>query len=381
MWEDQIKMKAEKLIPITRPYMPQKEDFMAFAESLWDTRWLTHGGPLVRKFQEKLCETLDVPHVTVFSNGHMALDCALKALDLRDGEAITTPFTYISTVNACAMNGLKPVFCDIKPSDCTIDETKIEGLITEKTKVIVPVHVYGFPCDHEAIRKIADKYGLKVVYDAAHAFGVKINGKGIGNLGDAAMFSFHATKVFHTVEGGAVTFKEGVLEGRLDEAKNFGMISSDEAESISFNAKMTELHAAMGLANLQIIDKLIEKRKSLIEHYLQNLADVAEIELFRWDSPTVTYNYAYFPICIKRGSRVGRNSLAQLLQEKYNVQTRKYFYPLVSDFHSYRALDCAGETPVAKDISERVLTLPLFADLTLEQVDHICEAIRTILAQ
>lgn len=372
--------KTDSLIPITRPYMPAQEAFMAFAQSLWDTRWLTHGGPLVRELQHRLCETLAVPYVTVFSNGHMALDCAFKALGLRDGEAITTPFTYISTVNACAMNGLKPVFCDIKPSDCTMDEAKIEALITEKTKVIVPVHVYGFPCNHQAIQRIADKHGLKVVYDAAHAFGVKVKGVGIGNLGDAAMFSFHATKVFHTVEGGAVAYKDASLAAPLDEAKNFGMVSAEEAESISFNAKMTELHAAMGLANLQILQEQIQKRRQLIEGYLDRLAQVEELELYRWDDPDVSYNYAYFPICVKPGAKVDRDGLAQVLQDRYQVQTRKYFHPLVSRYHSYQRYVPGGATPVALDISGRVLTLPLFVDLTLEQVDYICAAIRTIFA-
>lgn len=367
-------------IPITRPYMPSPEDFMSYATRLWDTRWLTHGGPLVQELQQKLNERLRVPNTIVFSNGHMALDCALKALDLHDGEAITTPFTYISTANALAMNGLRPVFCDIKPDDCTIDESKIEALISDKTKAIVPVHVYGFPCNSQAIQEIANRYGLKVVYDAAHSFGVEINGIGIGNWGDASMFSFHATKVYHTVEGGAITFRNADLTDRLISAKNFGMVAPEEANSISFNAKMTELNAAMGLANLQIIDKQIEKRKELVSHYLNRLGSVPSIETFHWNSPDVHYNYAYFPILVRRKSKVGCSLLATQLQNRYKIQVRRYFYPLLSDLNCYKTLSNSMDTPIAKDIANRVLTLPLFVDLTHEQVDYICNAIEKIFA-
>ena len=367
-------------IPITHPYMPPEELFLSYARRLWETRWLTHGGPLVREFQEKLCEKLEVPHTVVFSNGHMALDCAMKALGLHDGEAITTPYTYISTANALAMNGLRPVFCDVKASDGTLDETKIEALITERTKVIVPVHVYGFPCNYRAIEDIARRHGLKVVYDAAHAFGMKVDGRGIGTLGDASMFSFHATKVFHSAEGGAVTFNDPALESRLVEAKNFGMTGPEQADSISFNAKMTDLHAAMGLANLHIVDMQIEKRRELIEHYLAALSDMDEIELFHWDKPNVTYNYAYFPICVRKGARVGRDDLAERMQRDYDIQVRKYFYPLLSDLHCYSQWNDSADTSVAKDLSDRVLTLPLFVELTHEQVDYICEAIHRIMS-
>lgn len=372
------KFFGEKIL-ITRPYMPSPEEFMESVGTLWSTRWLTNGGPLVQELQEKLCEKLHVPNLVVFANGHLALDCALKALDLGAGEAITTPFTYISTANALAMNGLRPVFCDIKPSDCTIDEKKIEALITEKTKAIVPVHVYGFPCNDQAIQRIADKHNLKVVYDAAHAFGVEVNEVGIGNLGDASMFSFHATKVYHTVEGGAVTYKDPSLQDRLIAAKNFGLVTKEEADSISLNAKMSELHAAMGLVNLRIIDMQIEKRRELVEHYLDRFAAAPDIELFHWDAPGVRYNYAYFPICISRNSLVGRDELAEGLQDKYQIQSRKYFYPLLSELNCYKQQSVKSDTPVAKDIADRVLTLPLYVDLTHDQVDYICDAVIEIL--
>lgn len=367
-------------IKIVRPYMPEKEAFMAYAGRLWENRWLTHGGPLVELLQERLKDYLQTPGLVVFANGHLALDCAFKALDLREGEAITTPFTYLSTSHAISMNGMKPVFCDIKENDCTIDEEKIEALITEKTRAIVPVHVYGFPCNDKKIREIADRHHLKVVYDAAHAFGMRVGGRGIATLGDAAMFSFHAAKVFHTVEGGAVAFGSPALEAKLVSAKNFGMTGAEEAESVSLNAKMTELHAAMGLANLDVLDWQFERRRALVERYRRNLEGIAGLRLFRWDQPDVAYNYAYFPLLFdSEVLGTGRDEVAERLMTEYRVQARKYFYPLLSDLRCYRAEHDSADTPVAKRISAQVLTLPLFAELTDEQTDYICDAIRTII--
>lgn len=374
--------KCVQQVPIAHPYMPEQGKFMEYAQRIWENRWLTHGGPLVTELQERLKKRLQAPGVVVFANGHLALDCALKALGLHDGEAITTPFTYISTSQALSMNGLKPVFCDIKESDCTIDEEKIESLITEKTKAIVPVHVYGFPCNVKGIQKIADRHGLKVVYDAAHVFGVSVKGQGIGTFGDASMFSFHATKVFHSVEGGAVSFRELSLEDKLVSAKNFGMVAAEEADSISFNAKMTELCAAMGLANLDILDEQIAKRKILVEQYLSRLRKVKGIKTFSWDRPGVTYNYAYFPVVFDEAVlRVSRDEIAERLYRDYNVQVRKYFYPLISDLHCYSKEHDSKKTPVAKRISDQVLTLPLYVELTDEQVNYICGAIEEIIKQ
>lgn len=360
--------------------MPEKISFMRWADSLWETRWLTHNGPLVEKLQNKLKEYLKVENCVVFANGHLSLDCAIKALDIRDGEAITTPFTYLSTSHALSMNGLKPIFCDIKSSDCTIDEDKIEALITAKTKVIVAVHVYGFPCNYQRIQEIADKYDLKVVYDAAHAFGVSVDGQGIGTFGDASMFSFQATKVFHTVEGGAVTYYDRQLTDKLISAKNFGMISAEQADSISFNAKMPELNAAMGLANLEILKAQIEKRKQLIEHYLNRLSNLAGVIVFSWDKANVVYNYAYFPVLFdEKILQINRNEVAERLEKDYNILVRKYFYPLVSDLHCYRQCYDSNKTPIAKRISNQVLTLPLYVDLEHEQIDYICDAIQEII--
>ena len=370
---------SEIKYPITRPFMPDQVAFMRYAGQIWDNRWLTHGGPLTERFQTELCGKLKVPNTVVFANGHLALDCALKALGLHDGEAITTPFTYLSTTNALSMNGLTPVFCDIKPSDCTIDETKIEALITEKTRVIVPVHVYGFPCNYKAIEDIARRHNLKVVYDAAHVFGVEVDGRGIGSFGDASMFSFHATKVFHTVEGGAVTFCDSLLRDTLISAKNFGFDATGDAPTVSLNAKMTELHAAVGLSNLEIIDEQIAKRKLLVKRYLERLQDVPQLKLFCWDDPTVKYNYAYFPVLVNHNAKVDRDTLVSRLLDECGIQTRKYFYPLISDLACYRAAHNSDDTPIAKDISARVLTLPLYVELTTEDVDNICDSVRAIL--
>lgn len=374
-----MKQRIQQPIPITRPYMPPKDEFMNYANSLWETRHLTRNGPLVNELQEQLKERLQVPNLIVFANGHLALDCALKALNLQDGEAITTPFTYLSTANALAMNSLTPVFCDIKEDDCTIDERKIESLITSKTKVIVPVHVYGFPCNWACIQEIADKYNLKVVYDAAHAFGVTVEGRGIGTFGDASMFSFQATKVYHTVEGGAISYQNKELTEKLIAAKNFGLVEAEEADSISLNAKMSELHAAMGLANLKTINDQIARRKELIEHYLESLSKVNGIRLFHWDTPGINYNYAYFPIIFEPDILgISRDEIARRLEQEYRVLVRKYFYPLLSDLHCYPQQD-SNTTPIAQKIASSVLTLPLFTEMTHEQVDFVCDSLKEIL--
>lgn len=370
--------KVTKDIPVTRPFMPSMDKYVDKIKSIWENRWLTHGGPLVNSLQNELSQRLGVNDTVVFSNGHIALDCALRILNLK-GEVITTPFTYLSTTNAIAMNGLTPVFCDIK-DDCTIDETKIEDLITEKTCAIVPVHVYGFPCNYKEIERLAQKYNLKVIYDSAHAFNVKINGKGIASFGDMSMFSFHATKVFHTVEGGAICFNDINYKEKLISAKNFGMTGPEQADSIGLNGKMTELNAAMGLANLETIDWQIEQRKSLILHYLKRLSSVKGIRLFKWDDPDITYNYAYFPIVFDNSAiSISRDDINSILEMKYNIKARRYFYPLINDLNSYKRRYSSDDTPNAKYISDNVLTLPLFVDLTHEQVDYICDALECIL--
>jgi len=279
----------------------------------------------------------------------------------------------VSTTHAIVRNGLTPVFCDVNPYDYTIDVEKLEGLITEKTSAIVPVHVYGNICDVYEIYRIAEKYNLKVIYDAAHAFGVTVNDTGIGNFGDASMFSFHATKVFHTIEGGAITFKDKSLERKLNSIKNFGITGQESIEYVGTNGKMNEFQAAMGLCNLRNIDKSISKRKKVVERYIENLESINGIKLLK-KQKNVKSNYAYFPVVFD-GYKNSRDCIYELLKQN-NIMARKYFYPLTNRMECYKAYFSSQNTPVAEYIADRVLCLPLYEDLALEDVDRICKIIK-----
>lgn len=378
-------MKIDKPILVTHPYMPPKETVMKYLDSLWETRWLTNNGPLVKQLEVSLKDKLSAEDIVVFANGHLALDSAFRVFDFPDGsEVITTPYTFVSTINAIEMNGLKPVFCDIKESDCTIDENEIEKFITEKTVAICPVHVYGFPCNAEKIEEIAKRYGLKVIYDSAHAFGVRLNGKGIAEFGDISMFSMHATKVFHTVEGGAVAFSEKTLREKLMMQKNFGLKDKEDALKAAFNAKMSDMHAAVGLANLESFDKQVKKRKELVERYVKNIkkingsSDNSKIRLFDFNNQDVEYNYAYFPVIINDELGISRDELAERLWTEKNINARKYFSPIVSDMTYYKNKYGEINMPVAKKISERILTLPMYYELTIEEVDYITDSIEEL---
>lgn len=378
-------MKIDKPILVTHPYMPPKETVMKYLDSLWETRWLTNNGPLVKQLEASLKDKLSVGDIVVFANGHLALDSALRLYDFPDGsEIITTPYTFVSTTNAIEMNGLKPVFCDIKESDCTIDESKIEELITEKTVAICPVHVYGFPCNVEKIEEIAKRHNLKVIYDSAHAFGVRLNGKGIADFGDMSMFSMHATKVFHTVEGGAVAFSEKMLREKLMLQKSFGLKDKEDAMKAALNAKMSDMHAAVGLANLESFDAQVEKRKKLVERYISNIEKIngdnknSKIRLFDFDNDNIKYNYAYFPVIINDELGISRDDLAERLWSEKNINARKYFSPIISDMTYYKNKYGASNTPIAKEISHRILTLPMYYELTLEEVDYITNSIEEI---
>ena len=380
-----IAMKINKSILVTHPYMPPKETVMKYLDSLWKTRWLTNNGPLVQELENKLKDKLNVDDIVVFANGHLALDSAFRVYGFKEGsEVITTPYTFVSTVNAIEMNGLKPVFCDIKESDCTIDENKIEELITEKTVAICPVHVYGFPCNTEKIEEIAKRHNLKVIYDSAHAFGVRLNGKGIASFGDMSMFSMHATKVFHTVEGGAVAFSQKDLREKLKMQKNFGLKDKEDAHIAAFNAKMSDMHAAVGLANLESFESQVNKRKELVYRYIRNIEKInggcknSKITLFDFNRENVDYNYAYFPVLINNELGVSRDVMAERLWIEKNINARKYFSPLISDMTYYKNKYGEVNTPIAKDISKRVLTLPLYYELSLEEVDYITESIEEI---
>ncbi|MBE6067113.1 MAG: DegT/DnrJ/EryC1/StrS family aminotransferase [Clostridium lundense] len=358
-------------IQVTRSSMPNFEEYIEEIKELWDSHWLTNMGAKHQKLEAELIKYLQVPNCTLFTNGHLALECAIEAMNLT-GEVITTPFTFISTTHAIVKSGLTPVFCDIDPETYTIDVNKIESLITERTSAIVPVHVYGYLCDVEAIEAIAKKYNLKVIYDAAHAFGVTVNGRGIATYGDASMFSFHATKVFNTIEGGAVTYNDSKLTKVLNELKNFGITGQESVEYIAGNAKMNEFQAAMGICNLRHVDEEIQKRKAVVDRYNERLSNVNGIKLSKIQQ-RVKSNYAYYPI-IFDGYKLSRDEVVELLKSK-NIYARKYFYPLTSEFECYKdKFDC-GQTPIAKYMSDRVLTLPLYADLSLEDVDKICDII------
>jgi len=352
--------------------MPDFEEYIEEIKDLWDSHWLTNMGEKHKRLGVELIKYLEVPDIVLFTNGHLALESAIEAFKLT-GEIITTPFTFASTTHAIVRNGLEPVFCDINPEDYTIDVNKIENLISEKTSAIIPVHVYGNICDIYAIEKIAKKYNLKVIYDAAHTFGVKVNGVGIGNFGDASMFSFHATKVFNTIEGGAITFKDMNLKKKLNNLKNFGITGPESVESVGGNSKMNEFQAAMGICNLRHIDEEIQKRKKIVERYIRKLKNIKGIKLIKTQKD-IKQNYAYFPV-IFDGFKKTRNEVFEELM-KNNIFTRKYFYPLVSEYQCYNGKFDSNQTPVAKFISDRVLTLPLYADLSLDNVDKICKIIK-----
>ncbi len=360
-------------INVTRSSMPSYEEYCEEIRELWDSRWLTHNGIKHQTLEAELKQYMSVPNVTLYTNGHLALENALDVLQLQ-GEVITTPYTYASTTQAIVRNGLVPVFCDIKEDDYTIDPSKIEDLITERTSAIVGVHVYGNLCDTDAIEAIAQKHGLKVIYDAAHAFGVRRNGVDASNFGDMAMFSFHATKVFHTIEGGCLTYKDPQYRELLDALKFYGMSKNGEFENVGSNAKMTEFAAAMGLCNLRHIDGEIAKRKTVAERYFERLSHTPGIRL-NFPKADIHSNFAYFPV-IFDGYKYGRDEVFEILKNE-NIIARKYFYPITNEFSCYKKLPeiRPGNTPVAKYISDRVLCLPLYADLSVADVDRICDII------
>ena len=355
--------------------MPSFEEYCMEIKDLWDSHWLTNMGVKHKLFQKQLEEFLHVPYVSLYTNGHLALENIIAAMNFAQGsEVITAPFTFASTTHAIVRNGLVPIFCDINAQDYTIDVSKIESLITDRTCAIVPVHVYGNVCDVDAIEEIARRHGLKIIYDAAHAFGVTYNGTNIANFGNASMFSFHATKVFNTIEGGAVCFKDDRLVQVLSDLKNFGIRGPEECAYIGGNAKMNEFQAAMGICNLRHLSDEIVKRKNVVGRYRERLSNIEGIRLSEPQAGVVS-NYAYFPVVFD-GYKYSRNEIFDMLKQN-DIIARKYFYPLTNSFACYKYYPTAGteKTPVARHISERVLTLPLYADLELKDVDRICDII------
>lgn len=364
----------EEKIFVTRSSLPPYEEYVKAIKPLWESHWLTNMGKYHQELENELGDYLKVKKLSLTVNGHMALELAIQSFGFPEGgEVITTPFTFISTTHAIVRNRLRPVFCDVKAEDGTIDETKIEGLITERTVAILPVHVYGHICDVEAIRRIADRYGLKIIYDAAHAFGVSYLGQGIGNYGDASIFSFHATKVFHTIEGGAVVFSDPAQYETLYNLKNFGIRNEEVVEGVGANAKMNEFCAIMGLCNLNYLEEELEKRKRIVEFYERRMKDIAGIRILKGRSGA-TQNYAYFPVLVEGDYWTDRNGLYDLLK-KNHIFTRKYFYPLTVDQECFRgkyendALECA------RYLSDRVLVLPLYADLDMAGAERVIRII------
>ena len=360
-------------ILVTRSSMPSMEEYIEEIRSIWDSHWLTNMGEKHKALQAELQKYMGVPAVELLTNGHMALELSLQAMNLQ-GEVITTPFTFASTTHAIVRNGLEPVFCDIDPETYTMDVTQIERLITDRTCAILPVHVYGNVCNIEEIERIAHKYELKVLYDAAHTFGETYKGQGIGNFGDASCFSFHATKVFNTIEGGAVCYRDPDMGRRLYELKNFGIHGPEEVDAVGANAKMNEFCAAMGLCNLRHVDEEIAKRRAVVERYREHLEGVDGLRL-NVQQPEVRSNYAYFPVVFDENLfGASRNEVMDALAQN-GIGARKYFYPLTNTFECFHGKYDVDATPVALHVAKRVLTLPLYADLSMEDVDRICKII------
>ncbi|MCR4895651.1 MAG: DegT/DnrJ/EryC1/StrS family aminotransferase [Lachnospiraceae bacterium] len=366
-----------KQINVTRSSMPPYEEFIEAIKPLWESHWLTNMGKYHNELQERLKEYLGVEGLSLLVNGHMGLELGLQAFGFPEGgEVITTPFTFISTTHAIVRNKLRPVFCDVKPKDGTIDETKIEELITEKTVAILPVHVYGNLCNTEAIERIARDYNLKVIYDAAHAFGESVNGRGIGSFGDASVFSFHATKVFNTIEGGAVAFHEHQIYEKLYNLKNFGIRGESLVTEVGANAKMNEVCAIMGLCNLEHLEDAIASRKKVFDTYVAELADVEGIDIFRIVKDGEVNNYAYFPILVNDPYPLSRDELYLSMHEK-DIFPRKYFYPITSDQNCFRNKYKNLNLSVARELSEHVLTLPIYEGLMEEDQRRVINSIKT----
>lgn len=365
---------ADRIL-VTRSSMPTLEEYVEEISSLWETHWLTNMGVEHKKLEAALKEKLGVENLALFTNGHNALECILEAMALpAGGEVITTPFTFASTTHAIKRKGLTPVFADVCEDNLTLNPASIEALITPRTCAIVPVHVYGNLCDVDAIQEIADRHSLKVIYDAAHAFGVEREDVSVAAFGDASMFSFHATKAFNTIEGGCVCFKDEDLYPLLNQWKNFGIIGPEDVEFVGGNAKMNEFCAAMGVCNLRHFDDEIAKRKAVAERYWERLDGTPGVRVFR-PADGIKSNYAYLPVLFDPEVFGATRDDVFAVLDAAGVGARKYFYPLVSDYACYRSVYSSDRTPVAKKTASQVLTLPMYADLAIEDVDRICDVV------
>jgi dTDP-4-amino-4,6-dideoxygalactose transaminase len=364
-------------IYVTRPMLVNLDEVNKELVEIWESQWLANGGPKHQKLELELKKVLKVPGLSLFNNGTIALIVAVQSLRLT-GEVVTTPFTFPATTHVLSWNNITPIFCDIDERTLTIDPVKLERMITPKTTGILGVHVYGMPCNVEKIQEIADSYGLKVIYDAAHAFGTEVDGVGIGNFGDISMFSFHATKLFHTVEGGALTFTDPHLKSRIDLLKNFGIKNEEEVIMPGINGKLNEIQAAIGLLNLKHISEERQKRSRIVETYKRNLDGIPGIRVFEIPSK-IRNSYQYFMIRIGAEFGLSRDAVYTELR-KYNVFTRKYFYPLCSDYSCYKQLPSSNpeNLAVAGKIVKEVLCLPLYGSLSLADVEKICDLIKDL---
>jgi dTDP-4-amino-4,6-dideoxygalactose transaminase len=360
----------KKPIYVTQPYLPPLEEFIPYLEKIWDNKVLTNGGPFHQQLEKALCEYLGVDHIALFTNGTIALVTALQALRIT-GEVITTPYSFVATSHSLLWNGIKPVFVDIDPNTLNLDPVKIEAAITPQTTAIMPVHCYGHPCDVEAIQKIADNYNLKVIYDAAHAFGVQDAQGSILRHGDLSVLSFHATKVFNTFEGGAIVCPDAKTKIRIDQLKNFGHVGEVTVVAPGINGKMSEFNAALGLLQLKYIDQALARRKAIDEAYREQLKVVNGIHCLK-AAGEKTANYSYFPILVEANYPISRDDLYQRLKDS-GIHPRRYFYPLISDFPMYRGLPSAHREnlPAATNAAQQVLCLPIYPDLDMSVVDEI----------
>lgn len=366
----------EKLITVTSPLLPSLEEFVPMLRDIWDRKWLTNNGHYHRELERALCEYLKVPYVSLFTNGTLPLMCALQALRVT-GEVITTPYSFVATTHALWWNGIKPVFVDIDPETCNLDPDKIEAAITPRTTAIMPVHVYGKPCDTARIQAVADKYGLKVIYDAAHAFGVEVDGKSILEAGDMSTLSFHATKVYNTVEGGALVCHDERTKQRIDYLKNFGFAGETTVIAPGINGKMDEVRSAYGLLNLRQVDAAIAARRRVAVRYREALRGVPGLRVME-DMPGVRHNYSYFPVFVDAAAYGMTRDELYFKMKEHGVLGRRYFYPLITDFSTSRGLESARpeNLPVATRIADSVICLPMYHDLTDGDVDRVIGLIK-----
>jgi dTDP-4-amino-4,6-dideoxygalactose transaminase len=372
-----VNQKFDNPIYVTKPFMPPFDEFCEGLREIWDNQRLTNNGPILNRYRNELRDYFETDNICLFNNGTLALQIALQGMGI-SGEVITTPFTFVATTHALYWNKIRPVFCDIEPDTYTLDPGKVEELITPWTTAILAVHVFGRPCKLNALADIAKRHNLTLIYDAAHAFGVRVNGRPIGHYGDLSMFSFHATKLYHSIEGGMLTFKDSGLSQTFSYLKNFGFKNETEVVMPGTNAKMNEMQALMGSMMLKYMDTLVQKRKRIYEIYRKRLNDVPGITFSPDPEPNVKYNYSYVPVLIdEKKFGISRNASYEKLKE-YNVFARRYFYPLLTDFACYQSVVVPRPMNVARRVSEQVMTLPTYCDLGEDEVNKICDIIVNI---